>query len=443
MKIEDKEIDSILEDSQKNLIEEMKKYNFDDDDYVEEEEEEEETEEEELTEEEIEEKKKKRKKTIFKSFTFALELLVIFLLSFAMVMLIMPNSKAWLTSTAFGKMFMKQVMTEKNYNNIVDENYNREDTGINEELDTSILDNYTNIALFGLDARRGELENGVQSDCMIIVSINKETKEVRMVSVYRDTLLQCFDADGNGYYGKCNSSYNHGGPAATVKMLNTNLDLNIQDYVTVNFNSLSDIIDRMGGLDVYITGEEAFWINYHLKYYYQEIGRPDEVWDQLIEEKEGLFHLNGIQATTYSRIRQCIYYGEDGSVTADDFGRTARQRNIINKMVDKAKFMGLDNILKLADEVFKNDQDAFLTSVPYDDVIELIPVILNFSMANSSGYPQKYVAYGGSDLAPNTLVDMVKGIHKDLFGVKNYKVSSTVEQISADICSMAGIASSY
>ena len=98
---------------------------------------------------------------------------------------------------------------------------------------------YTNIALFGLDSREGELDGGVQSDCMMIASINNKTNEVKLISLYRDTLLK----QENGKYQKANSAYHTGGPAEAIALMNRNLDLDIEKYISVNFNALADIID--------------------------------------------------------------------------------------------------------------------------------------------------------------------------------------------------------
>ena len=101
---------------------------------------------------------------------------------------------------------------------------------------------YTNIALFGLDSRNDELESGVQSDCIMIASINNKTNDVKLVSVYRDTLLQ----QKNGRYNKANAAYNTGGPEEAISLLNRNFDLDIKNYVSVNFNALVKVIDALG-----------------------------------------------------------------------------------------------------------------------------------------------------------------------------------------------------
>ena len=112
---------------------------------------------------------------------------------------------------------------------------------------------YTNIAFFGLDARNDSLERGSYSDSMMIISINNDTKDVKIVSLYRDTL---FRIPGQGLNAKANSAFNYGGPVLGVQMLNQNLDLNISEYITVNWEALTRAIDILGGVTVDVTKEE-------------------------------------------------------------------------------------------------------------------------------------------------------------------------------------------
>ena len=129
----------------------------------------------------------------------------------------------------------------------------------------------TNVALFRLDSRDGELSGGVRSDSIMIVSINNKTGDVKIISVYRDTLLKQQD----GSYEKANAAYSFGGPQEAVAMLNWNLDLDITKYASVNFNSLADIIDILGGVEVELTSEEIFWLNGYAAETSQVVGRRD------------------------------------------------------------------------------------------------------------------------------------------------------------------------
>ncbi|MFQ9934608.1 MAG: LCP family protein [Lachnospiraceae bacterium] len=435
MSKKEKDIDVILKDSTKKLREEMEIYSYDDDDY------------DERRRNAAIKKKKAKKKTRIKIAVLVTEIIVIIGLVFSLVMLVMPNSKAWLASTWIGKAFIKTAFSEESYNKIVDSDYDRNNTGINEDLDTNLLDQYLNIALFGVDSRYGELESGVQSDCIIIVSINKDTKEVRMASVYRDTYVRCFNGDGDAYFGKINSAYNTGGAAAAVKTLNANFDLNIQDYVAINFDGIADIIDLMDGIDVTITEDEAEYVNGYINSYFNEIGNRKEMYKHDIPVAAGTHHLTGIQATAYCRIRAVPIYLEDGTSLNNDFGRTARQRLIINKMVEKAKTMGIDAVLELAEQVFEEEDGTFITSIPYDDVIDLIPIVLEFSMAESKGYPEKYQSYNdriyGDSLLPDNLAQTVVDLHKQLFNVDTYTPSKSVLGINEALCSLGGLDEDY
>ena len=136
-------------------------------------------------------------------------------------------------------------------------------------------------------------------------------------------------------------------------MLNTNLDLDIQDYVTVNFSGLTEIIDALGGIDVTITEDERFYINGYLVETRKVTGMdaPDV-------NESGTVHLSGLQATAYCRIRYTSYFDEEGNEYKDDLGRTARQRAVLSKLVDKAKAAGSDKIIKIAKRILNSNTKA-------------------------------------------------------------------------------------
>ena len=137
-----------------------------------------------------------------------------------------------------------------------DTSFNESDLEFNEGISSEsqqIMKGYTTLALFGLDNRsNGNLSKG-NSDVIMIASINNDTHEVKLASVYRDSYLDI----GNSTYRKCNSAYANGGPEQAISMLNTNLDLNITDYVTVDFNAVVECVDLLGGVEMTVTDEEA------------------------------------------------------------------------------------------------------------------------------------------------------------------------------------------
>ena len=112
------------------------------------------------------------------------------------------------------------------------------------EAQETTMKGYRNIALFGVDSTTGALTKNTRSDTIMIASINQDTGECKLVSVYRDTYLNL----SNDAYNKCNSAYAKGGPEQAISMLNMNLDLNITDFVTVGFAGLADTIDALGGV---------------------------------------------------------------------------------------------------------------------------------------------------------------------------------------------------
>ena len=180
------------------------------------------------------------------------------------------------------------------------------DIQVNKEAEET-GEGYTNVALFGIDSRSGELEKGTRTDCIIVASLNNKTKEVRMSSVYRDTLLDIKD----GHLQKCNAAYSFGGPTQAINMLNKNLDLDIEKFATVDFAAISETIDLLGGLDINVKKEEIQYLN-------KFVGETARVAKKKAKKvtKPGKQHLNGVQATTYERIRSTA--GETASRYPED-----------------------------------------------------------------------------------------------------------------------------
>lgn len=180
-----------------------------------------------------------------------------------------------------------------------------EDIVVNKQAEEA-GEGYTNVALFGIDSRSGELEIGTRSDCIIVASLNNKTKEIRMISVYRDTILDIKD----GQLQKCNAAYSFGGPTQAINMLNKNLDLDIQDYATVDFAAIANAIDLLGGVEIDLKQEEIAPLNKFVKETARVAGKKAHTVSQ-----PGLQQLDGVQATTYARIR---------STAGGDFTRTER-----------------------------------------------------------------------------------------------------------------------
>lgn len=383
-------------------------------------------------------KKKKKKKTKRKIALLVGELLVISILVFTLVMLLVPNSKKWLLSTPIGKFLIKIVMSEEDYNNIFDENFDR-DGDVNDGLDTDAMKDYYNIALIGVDTRNEQLESWANSDTIIICSINKKSGEVKLASVYRDTCMRVTKDNGEMTYNKVNSAYeSKEGAQNLVKTLNTNLDLNISDYATINFSGLASIIDKLGGIDINLSKDEVYWINQYLTETRKITGMsaPDVY-------GSGMTHLTGLQAVAFCRIRYATFTDVDGQQYSNDYGRTARQRRVIQLIVEKAKEAGVSEVMDIADEIFHSKQKLIYTSIPYDEIIDLIPTLLDFSIVGTVGYPftkESYNSAGGVSY-PVCIAGLTYNnykLHEFLFNNKNYSPSQTVKDLNDVLFSKFG-----
>ena len=249
----------------------------------------------------------------------------------------------------------------------------------------------------------------------MIASLNQETGEVKLSSVYRDTLLQQSD----GTYNKANAAYSFGGVEGAVALLNKNLDLDIQHYVTVNFNALSDVIDALGGLEIELTDEEAVHMNKYCVETSKVTGKSYEP-----VEGGGLKQLNGVQATSYCRIRY---------TKGDDFRRTERQRLVIQKVVEKLQSSNLATINKIADDVF----EEVGTNFTLPEILSYAKDFKKYKLGETTGFPFN-VTTGtlsgiGSSIIPTSYVNDVQQLHQFFFGDDGYTPSETVQNIGAGI----------
>ncbi len=282
---------------------------------------------------------------------------------------------------------------------------------------------YTNIALFGLDAREGQLESGVNSDTIIIASIKNKTKEVSLVSVYRDTIMQQKD----GTYFKANSAYASGGGEEAIAELNRNLDLDIKNYVSVNFAAMIKAIDAVGGIEVDVQEDEVNLIT----------GYATEIIKVTGIDSEGVFHagrqtLNGVQATAYARIR----YTEGG-----DFRRTERQRYVLQEMLKKAKGLSVTELKNLADEITPMISTSFTAA----DILSLAVNLNKYELKEAKGFPFEVTVVDnprglqGSFVVPIDMAANVKELHQYLFNNNSYKPSSKLQHISDEITYLTGV----
>lgn len=276
---------------------------------------------------------------------------------------------------------------------------------------------YRNIALFGVDARDGELGKGTRSDTIIIASINMDTQEIKLVSVYRDTYLNL----GNDSYNKCNGAYARGGPEQAITMLNVNMDLDITDYVTIGFNGLIEAIDALGGIEIEVTEAEINHLNNYQLCMAEEMGV-----DYIPVTKTGKQTLNGMQATAYCRIRY---------TKGDDFKRAERQRDVLGAMMLKAK----DAPLTTLNEVVNAVLPSVNTSLNINEIISVLGTVADYNVVESEGFPfetertNATIGSKGDCIIPATLEENVEILHELLYEEENYSPSRQVKSISKDI----------
>ena len=318
-----------------------------------------------------------------------------------------------LAGVIFG--FIKSKLDKINYVSIPLEDLQMND-GVSESLS-----NYRNIALLGVDTRDVTTNDGSRSDAIIIVSINKETKDVNLISVYRDTYLDLGEDYG---LDKVTHAYAFEGPALTLSTLNRNLDLNISEFVTVNFEIVAEVIDLIGGIEIDIKEEELSQMNKYIADTSKNIGVSS---NKLTHA--GTQTLDGVQAVTYSRIRK---------TAGGDYKRTERMRTVLMKTFEKAKKMSISDMNKIANKVLPEIQ----TNITQGEIMSLIPQVISYNIKDNTGWPYETRGitlnrwYG----VPVTLEENVKKLHEELLGQVEYQPTEIVKEISNRIINKTGYA---
>lgn len=330
-------------------------------------------------------KKKKRKKRLRR----------LLILEFLVILIILPIGYLYYMIDKIPKHKMDE-------SKIVINDFNNDD-----------IKDYQNIAIFGVDSRANELNKNTRSDSIIVASIHKKTKKVKLVSVFRDT---CVNIDGHGYT-KINHAYSYGGPELAISTLNRNFDLNITDFVTVNFSALTNVIDLLGGITLDIKEEELKYVNA----YARDVAKINGTVHKPIEAP-GSQVVTGTQATGYCRVR----YTKGG-----DFTRALRQRTVIYQILKKAK-SSPTKLLPVANEMLPQ----IYTSLNTKELFGLSLGILFYDIEEDTGFPFDTAfktINKASVVVPTTLSSNVTKLHSLLFGTGNYAPSSTVQTFSKEI----------
>lgn len=241
--------------------------------------------------------------------------------------------------------------------------------GVNSTLSNDV----TNIALFGIDTRNVISGTRGNSDSIMILSIDKTHNTIKITSVMRDLLTPIEGHAAN----KINAAYAYGGPELAIKTLNQIFNLNIRDYATVNFAGMADIIDAMGGIDVDITEAERQDANKHIRWLSVTSGTPN-----VQIAKAGLQTLSGTQAVAFARIR----YVSTSSGVRDDYGRTDRQRYVMEQLFNKALSMGKSKYPSVIKALLPHME----TSLTYADILSMSGILTGDISFKQARIPQGY-----------------------------------------------------
>ena len=342
---------------------------------------------------------KKRKKA--KMITFAIEAVILVVL---LVVLYVLNRTELLSKVTYDDEVVQESVNE-----------------LTEET-LEVMEEYTNIALFGLDTRQaGSLGKGNRSDTIMIASINNDTKDVKIVSVYRDSYLNL----ANDKYRKCNEAYSIGGPEQAVAMLNMNLDMKIDYYMSVDFLAVSEVVDLLGGIEIDVDQYEIE----HLNNYTVETAKVTGKSTKKLTSP-GLQKLDGVQATSYCRIRY---------TQGDDFKRTERQREVLETIAAKARTMSASQLDSIVKAVFP----MCATNMTVDQLLGFAADALSYEIKGTTGFPfdvvTDSVGSAGSCVIPVDMEKNVVQLHSYLFGAEDYTPSPTVEKISDKIKNDTGV----
>lgn len=358
--------------------------------------------------ENIQENSKRKKNKSHK----ALKIIGIIILIIVILCICLAGAGYLYISNKLGKLNYETISKDANDLGISSENADKK----------SEMSKYRNIALLGLDSRYDTYDEDYRTDCIMIASINQETNEATLYSIYRDTYVQ-MTLDGTTKFDKINHAY-YNGVQNTIKTINENLDLNISEYVTVDFNAVSDLVDSVGGIDINIDNEEIQYINNYIKDVTKVTGKTaDKI------TKTGVNHLNGVQAVSYCRIRY---------TTGKDYKRTERMRTVLEKVFEKAKKKSIPELNSILDTMLPKIR----TNLTAMDITSLIPTMLNITIKESFGWPYKTtgVWMRGDFYGPaSSLESNVKKLHKEVYGQEDYEVPDNIKEISNQIIKETGV----
>lgn len=284
------------------------------------------------------------------------------------------------------------------------------------DLDSKDMKGYRNIAIFGVDSRDNSLKSSTHSDTIVVVSINNKTKDVKLASIYRDTYSLI--PNGDNKFDKINAAYFKGGYPLALNTINMNFDLDVKEFVTVNFDAVCKVIDLLGGISLDITPEELKYVNGYTK----ELNKINKTNVGKLKSA-GTQVVNGTHATAYARIRY---------TKGDDFKRAERQRIVIQKIFEKAKKADLKTLNSILNEILPK----IYTNIDSVEMLSLAKDIMSYNIVDQTGFPYEkraFTYHRVSYVFPVDLTANVIKLHEYLFGTTDYAPTDKVKEISAKL----------
>ena len=257
-------------------------------------------------------------------------------------------------------------------------------------INPNLPDNVINILLLGVDTREAELvdKDIKRADVQMILSYNLDTGSIKLSSILRDTLVTNPFTGKNSAINESYSSYDeknifHDNPERSLATVNYNFEMNIPYYVTINFHGVAAIVDALGGVDVDLTKGEAWNINYYLKKNGKKIARTYDTLAkgekrQALEVRDGVQHLDGIQALMYARLRKSLSSKYD---MGGDWKRTERARHLLDLLLQKVLKMDAMDILDLAGTAI----EYVNSNMNIDTILDLILKVLRSGITDKLG----------------------------------------------------------
>ena len=291
---------------------------------------------------------------------------------------------------------------------------------------------YRNILVLGTDARsQYSMDNGINTDVMIIISINNATGDIKLVSIYRDTIMRMEDGTGATRYNKANNQFAVSGISDTVSMVNRNLGLDINEYIIVNWYGVAMVVNQLGGIEMTIPNETILsWFNNYLDF----TNRATGLWAPELPAP-GTYVMSGSQVVAFCRVRYGGY---------NDTGRAENQREAIKKILERAKQLLYEGQISILIDVAQTALGNVRTNMKLSDILLMVMKLSEFSIAGTTGFPQSYTTgqylghypgkYGVIDaLVANNFEEEVRNLHAFLFDDPNYQCSDFVKTISYEM----------